>query len=915
MAVTTLDTERAVAVSVVICAYTEARWDELVAGVRSVQMQEPTTPEVIVVIDHNEALLDRVRREISGIKVTVNTGRKGLSGARNAGVAVATGDVVAFLDDDARAEPGWLSHLVETYRNGDVLGAGGSVAPSWDEERPRWFPPEFDWVVGCSYHGMPETRAPVRNFIGTNMSFRRDALVASGGFDAQLGRVGADASGCEETELCIRMAGPDGGRLIYEPSARVTHQVPTTRTTWRYFSRRCYQEGRSKAVVARLVGQDRALASERSYLRGVIPRRMVRCLTPTRRAGGGLTMAVAVVVGVVAAGLGFVTATLAPRSGRPTVRPGSWRGWFGLAVIAALWGSTFAWTVRIDRMTDLGLVSVMTAVYWVAVGLLTVSFWWWVRWRRAGPALLAGHVVILIAIMHATPAILYGTTRYSWSYKHVGIVDYIVTHHGVDRLMPNLTAYQDWPGFFGLNALFTSGSGASSALSYTVWAPFVNELLLLAPLVLILRTFTANRTVVWTAVWLFYLGNWIGQDYFSPQAFAYVLYLTAIAVILRWFLRLPPPARTRSAYAQLRLREPPVLVTSGGAAVEPYARPRTTAMYMAVVVLAAAIAVSHQLSPFMLIAALGGLLVTRRLRSWSLFVVVTAISVGWVLIWGLPFLHQQLPAVLHTLGHPFDNTSATFINLSVASRDQVTVAYFDRALTAALCGLALIGAWRAWRSARWRRWQPAACLAVTPVLALFASSYGTEVVFRVFLFGLPFLALFAASVLAPRPTGTPRRQIARWAVGLGVVSALTVSFFVSYDGKERMNYMPPAEVAAMEHLYSLAPSGSLMIGATGNTPWAFTHYADYQYLWFLGDTADVAKAVTTDPVPALVNLMEPYPHAYLIFSPTDAAQIEMTGILPPGQYRAIERDVLSSPEFETVLSQGGVLVLTLRATS
>ena len=118
----------------------------------------------------------------------------------------------------------------------------------------------------------------------------------------------------------------------------------------------------------------------------------------------------------------------------------------------------------------------------------------------------------------------------------------------------------------------------------------------------------------------------------------------------------------------------------------------------------------------------------------------------------------------------------------------------------------------------------------------------------------------------------------------------------------------------MHHLYSLAPSGSLMIGATGNTPWAFTHYSDYQYLWFLSDTAAVAKAVTTDPVPALVHLMEPYPHAYLIFSPTESAQVEMTGILPPGRYQGLERDVLASPEFKTVLSQGGVLVLTLRAT-
>jgi cellulose synthase/poly-beta-1,6-N-acetylglucosamine synthase-like glycosyltransferase len=274
-----------------------------------VQLQDPT-PEVIVVIDHNEALFDRVRIEILGIKVIVNTGRRGLSGARNSGVTVATGDIVAFLDDDAEAEDQWLPRLVEPYRDGDVLGVGGSVTPRWAGTRPQWFPPEFDWVVGCSYHGMPEARAPVRNFIGTNMSFRRAALVASGGFDSDLGRVGADANGCEETELCIRMVGQRGGRLIYEPSARVTHQVPATRATWRYFARRCYQEGRSKAVVARLVGQDQALAAERSYLRGVIPRRVVQCLTS--RAAGGLMMAAAVVVGVGAAGLGYATATLAP---------------------------------------------------------------------------------------------------------------------------------------------------------------------------------------------------------------------------------------------------------------------------------------------------------------------------------------------------------------------------------------------------------------------------------------------------------------------------------------------------------------------------------------------------------------------------------------------------------------------------
>jgi hypothetical protein len=523
--------------------------------------------------------------------------------------------------------------------------------------------------------------------------------------------------------------------------------------------------------------------------------------------------------------------------------------------------------------------------------------------------------VLLLAIVHATPAILYGTTRYSWTYKHVGIIDYIVTHHGVNGSMPNLTVYQDWPGFFGLNALFVQGSGVHSALSYTMWAPFVDELLLLAPLVLILRTFTTNRTLVWTAVWLFYLGNWIGQDYFSPQAFAYLLYLTVIAIILRWFLRLPPAARNRKAAARLGRPPPPLRVMSAGAAIEPAERRAAPGMYAAVVLLATAIAISHQLTPFMLSTALAGLLVTRRLRSWSLFLVVTGLGAGWVLTWGLPILHENLPAVLKTFGHPFDNTEAGFVNLNAASGSQQVVAFFDRGLTAVFCGLALLGAWSAWRSARWRRWQPAACLAVTPIFALFATSYGTEVAFRVFMFALPFLALFAASVLAPRPTGTARRKAVRWLVGLGVVSVLTASFFVSYDGKEQMNYMPPTEVAAMERLYALAPSGSLMIAATDNTPWAFAHYADYQYFWYLSGSPQTIKKIIRDPADKLDSLMSEYPHAYLIFSPTDAAAVKMQGLLKPGEYHAIERAARSSPKFRTVISEGGVVVLTRSVTS
>ena len=131
-------------------------------------------------------------RQLPDVIVTDNQQQQGLSGARNAGVAVAGGEVVAFLDDDATAAPDWLERLAAGYADPDVLGVGGAIEPVWSTSRPRCFPEEFDWVVGCTYRGLPQTPAPVRNLIGANMSFRRTVLNTIGGFRCDIGRIGSD---------------------------------------------------------------------------------------------------------------------------------------------------------------------------------------------------------------------------------------------------------------------------------------------------------------------------------------------------------------------------------------------------------------------------------------------------------------------------------------------------------------------------------------------------------------------------------------------------------------------------------------------------------------------------------------------------------------------------------------------------
>ncbi|RFU22392.1 glycosyltransferase family 2 protein [Geodermatophilus marinus] len=263
-------------VSVVIACYTEARWAGLEAAVRSALEQERRPLEVVVAVDHAPALLDRVARAFPEVRVVPNTASPGASGTRNAGARAARGDVVAFLDDDTRAAPTWLTHLVRGLEEtSGTVGAGGRVAADWPGGvAPRWFPPEFLWVVGASYEGMPTGRAEVRNVWSESMAVRREDFLRVGGFRDGFGKLGGDSSP-EDTEFCIRAAAATGRSWLYVPDAEIVHDVPASRATWRYFVRRCHAEGRGKAEMAALE-EGTALTAERGHVLGAIPRGMWR---------------------------------------------------------------------------------------------------------------------------------------------------------------------------------------------------------------------------------------------------------------------------------------------------------------------------------------------------------------------------------------------------------------------------------------------------------------------------------------------------------------------------------------------------------------------------------------------------------------------------------------------------------------
>ncbi len=306
-------------VSVVICAYTEDRWEQLRAAVDSVRAQSLPSAEIILVIDHNPALYQRAEAELAdagaGVTVVASRQAKGLSGARNTGAELARGEVIAFLDDDATAHEDWLKFLADCYDNPQVAGVGGLTRPRWQTARPAWLPPEFYWVVGCNYTGMAPSGAPVRNLIGANMSFRRAAFdLVDGGFSAGIGR-GASGlpEGCEETEFCIRLGQkrPES-LLVMDHRATVWHFVSDSRCKPSYFVSRCFAEGISKARVTASVGRGAGLSAERSYTTRTLPLGVARGLADAARGDvAGLGRAAMIVVGLGVTALGYLRAKLA----------------------------------------------------------------------------------------------------------------------------------------------------------------------------------------------------------------------------------------------------------------------------------------------------------------------------------------------------------------------------------------------------------------------------------------------------------------------------------------------------------------------------------------------------------------------------------------------------------------------------
>jgi glucosyl-dolichyl phosphate glucuronosyltransferase len=295
--------------TIVLATHDVARWPLLVAVVESILTEREQPGGVVISVDHNEELRDRVRATWPHVTTVANKYGRGASSARNTGAECADTPFIAFLDDDVRIREGWLSRLLDPFADPTVVGTGGGVVARWQAGRPGWFPEEFDWVVGASYRGMPTRRSIVRNVWSENMAVRAEAFHGVGGFRVGFGKIG-DRSRPEDTDLCIRMsAHTAGAKWVYVPDAVTEHHVPVRRASLSFFIRRSFVEGRGKVEMSNLLGHQEKLRNERDYLRRTLPAGISAGLSAAVRHGDpkGLLKSGAIVAGVLAAGAGALT--------------------------------------------------------------------------------------------------------------------------------------------------------------------------------------------------------------------------------------------------------------------------------------------------------------------------------------------------------------------------------------------------------------------------------------------------------------------------------------------------------------------------------------------------------------------------------------------------------------------------------
>ncbi|MEU4203087.1 lipopolysaccharide biosynthesis protein [Streptomyces sp. NPDC026294] len=510
----------------------------------------------------------------------------------------------------------------------------------------------------------------------------------------------------------------------------------------------------------------------------------------------------------------------------------------------------------LDRMGGLGLISVLPAATLLGAVLLVLAFasaLWLSRPRRA---LLAAVLILTVVALHALPAVLETEPRFPTAWQHLGFLDHI---DRTGTAVPDLDARWSWPGFFAAVQFLAEACGVTDFTEVLRWWPLTIQLLYLAPVFLLLKSVRAGWRAKWSAAWLFALCGWVGQDYFSPQGFTYLLYLVFAAVLLVWF------------------RDPRVLRGKrwpGEAEVAPAGRGQRVALLAVLALLFTASVAGHQLTPFVMLGVLTFLVLVRRTSLYGLPLLFGVVVVVWVGFLAEPYWSGHFDELFGGVGGIGGNVSSSVTGrIGTGDSTHRLVLYSRVALAGGVLALASWGVLR--RRAAGFSERSLLVLTFVPFLAFGMQSYGGEMALRVFMFALPGACVLGALALFPRAAG-PRRGLGPLAALLtGVV--LMTGFLVARWGNEPFERVRPGEVAAMDYVYAhdrptarlLWPSNDPVDDVTPALPWGAEDMERVQYVPVLAPR----DPVLTDSV--VDALRDAGPRSYFVVNRAQAESLRL----------------------------------------
>ncbi|HJP78487.1 MAG TPA: hypothetical protein VJ914_29700 [Pseudonocardiaceae bacterium] len=465
-----------------------------------------------------------------------------------------------------------------------------------------------------------------------------------------------------------------------------------------------------------------------------------------------------------------------------------------IAVIAAVcWLAGFH---PIDPTTlgSFGILPELSPVLLVAYPLLVAGFIVELRDRQRGWALTMITVLAVLAVYALQPA-AEPVGRLPVAWLHVGFSDYINAHGAV---LHNFDARFSWPGFFAFLALLTGASGLKDSSVLISFAPVVlTGTATVAVRAIALSVFGQGR-IAWLAAWVFLIGNWTEQDYLSPQGSTYLLLLAGLAVIFRYLTR---PG----------LLEP----VAKGQFLRP-AVPANTPMErlfaeVLVVVLALALAPSHQLSPYMLAGLLFVLLLCGRLWARWLPFVALLLAVVWFVLGARDFWIGQLHEITGSIGNLGSSVNQGFDQRLSTNAGRTAMLDVRIGITLIVGLLAAIGAYLLRRKKK--RSLTLVLMAITAFAMAVAQPYGGEILIRCYLFALPWFALLAAVLLddllmAKFVKPWPRRGAL--ALGAVLIAGLMLGDVAARGGNDAYVAFTRADIDAVQQAYDIAKDGQTL---------------------------------------------------------------------------------------------------------